>query len=232
MNKKQVKAAALQLVSGRPATPYNGSPVAMSHMFRLVGEIGNVEEYCDLLDILDGAEQGDVVHLYINSIGGSVSTAISILHAMQRTQAAVVCHGDGEVTSAASLIFFAGDQLVIYPYTFGLLHDGSYATDFQQTHKHLEYAKAMNNLIKRMCRDIYQPYFNEAEVEEIMNGRDCHFFHEDLYERFKVVDENGIMDCGGGVISFVPPKNQVIEDVVKEKPKSKKKKKECDLLLG
>ena len=52
----------------------------------------------------------DIIHVYINSYGGSVSEAWAMYNALRRHPAKVVTYGEGFVASAALYPFLAGDE--------------------------------------------------------------------------------------------------------------------------
>jgi ATP-dependent protease ClpP protease subunit len=76
------------------------------------GSMGvNAKRFAAELDDVDA----DVIHLRINSPGGSVFDALAIMNSLRTHPARVVAHVDGMAASAASVIMLAGDEVVIEP---------------------------------------------------------------------------------------------------------------------
>lgn len=76
--------------------------------------------------ILADAQEGDEVHLCINSLGGSVKEALGIYNALKRCPAKVTAHIDGFAASAASIIAMAADEVVMPRNTCMMIHNASW----------------------------------------------------------------------------------------------------------
>ena len=164
-------------------------PTSATHNFYLYGVIDDLQEYVDFIATLDYAQEHDIINIYINSPGGSLTTAISIVHAMMRSQANIICHADGEVASAATLIFFAGHMYVVYPYSHAMFHDASGGVGNQKLNENMKRIHATSELIEQMAFDLYCPVFSEEEVIEILEGKDYYCSAEELYDRIHAVNE-------------------------------------------
>ena len=164
-------------------------PNGVVHNFYIYGEIGQTQEYVDMFTILDTASENDVVNIYINSYGGDLFTAISIIHAMMRTQAQVVTHADGYVASAATLVFLSGTQLQVYPYTVFMFHDGSSGLD-GKINESIKMLHSVQGLIKRMAEDIYYPFLTREEIGDIFDGRDLYIDYDECVIRLERVVES------------------------------------------
>ena len=86
------------------------TPIAYRHVIRINREIGEPNEWVDEISTIQNATPNDVLHITINSPGGSLYTTTEILSAMAQTQAHIVTEITGECCSAATLIFLAGDR--------------------------------------------------------------------------------------------------------------------------
>lgn len=158
-------------------------PSGVTHNFYIYGEVtGDISDYVDMITTMDLAEKQDVVNLYLNTNGGALETTISIIHAMLRSKASIVCHADGQVASAGTLIFFAGSSFVVYPYAHAMFHDGSTIIGGKFS-ENLKAAQATSDLVKKLCMDLYVPYFTEDEVDVILNGSDYYCDAEELGDR-------------------------------------------------
>lgn len=162
---------------------HRGYPSGVTHNFYIYGEITEyISDYVDMITVMDMAEKQDVVNLFINTPGGSLETTISIIHAMMRSNANIVCHADGQVASAGTLIFFAAKSFVVYPYAHAMFHDGSTIMGGKFS-ENLKAAQATSDLVKKVCMDLYTPYFTEDEVVAILGGGDYHCDSDELHKR-------------------------------------------------
>ena len=161
-------------------------PKGARHNFYIYGPVSSdINEYVDMITIMDIAEEGDEVHLFLNTPGGDLDTTISIIHAMLRTKATVITHADGHVASAGTILFFAGQSYVVSPYCHLLLHDGS-SGNIGKLNENLKSAVAASNLIRKLYFDVYYPFFTEEEIEGILDGGDHYCDSEELLERLEI----------------------------------------------
>jgi len=179
-------------------------PTSATHNFYLYGVIDDLQEYVDFIATLDYAQEHDIINIYINSPGGSLTTAISIVHAMMRSQANIICHADGEVASAATLIFFAGHMYAVYPYSHFMLHDAStgMAGKLSENYKSIE---SSSNLVRKLAYDLYYPVFSEEEVDKILLGQDMYCSAEEMYDRIHAVNE-----ASGSELNTEEPENNEV----------------------
>lgn len=158
-------------------------PKGARHNFYLYGPISSdINEYVDMITIMDIAEEGDEIHLFLNTPGGDLDTTISIIHAMVRTKAMVITHADGQVASAGTVIFFAGHSYVVSPYCHFMCHDGS-SGSIGKLNENLKNAIASANLIRKIYFDVYYPFFTEEEIEDILEGQDYYCDSDEILER-------------------------------------------------
>lgn len=85
----------------------------------------------------------DVIHVHINSYGGSVSEGFAIYNVLREHRAKIVTHADGFVASAAIYPFMAGDQRIassVSTFYFHQVQSGAYgnADDLRKTADDLE----------------------------------------------------------------------------------------------
>jgi ATP-dependent protease ClpP protease subunit len=76
----------------------------------LWGSVRELLDYLELLNVLEVAEEGDEMTIYIDSPGGSIVIACMIASAMIRSKAKIHCVGVGKVASCAMFIWSAGDS--------------------------------------------------------------------------------------------------------------------------
>lgn len=93
----------------------------------LYGEIGKEVDGNELAhDLSNLGEEIDIVHLYINSGGGSVFQGFSIVSAILHARAYIHIHIDGIAASMAAVIAEAGDKISMQDYAKMMIHDPFY----------------------------------------------------------------------------------------------------------
>jgi ATP-dependent protease ClpP protease subunit len=158
-------------------------PAGAVHNFYLYGPISDdANNYVDMITVMDIADEHDKINLFINTVGGALHTTISIIHAMMRSEAQIVCHADGTVASAGTLIFFAAQTYVIYPYSNFMFHDGAMGT-YGKINEGMKNIAASSKLVERLASDLYIPVFSQEEVDIILEGRDYYCSSEEMLER-------------------------------------------------
>ena len=181
MSKRKMNQA-LVLGSSNPVE-HRAYPSGAIHNFYLYGEVTDqISEYVDMITVMDLAEEPDQINIYINTPGGSLETTISIIHAMMRTNAHITCHADGQVASAGTLIFFAGHSFAVYPFAHAMFHDGSTIIGGKFS-ENLKAAVATSSMIKKICMEIYTPFFSKKEVKQILKGGDVYLSSKQLHDR-------------------------------------------------
>ena len=129
------------------------------------------EDLYRLLDILRETSKDDIVRMYINSPGGRMDTTLSVLHAMDECKAKIITIADGKVASAATFLFLAGDEYVIYDFSYFMFHQYSGGVrgkggemkervDFTFDH----YEKFFNHY--------YGSLFSKKDIKKMLNGKD------------------------------------------------------------
>lgn len=68
---------------------------------------------------------GDTIQVYVNSPGGSIFTAVSMMAAMSRHPAYKIMNIEGIAGSAASFFVMAGDEITIFEYGHLMVHAAS-----------------------------------------------------------------------------------------------------------
>lgn len=180
-------------------------PAVAQHTFYIHGTIEDIYEYNNMIAVLDNCQENDIINMFINTPGGSLTATISILHAMMRCRGTVVTHADGEVASAGTLLFLAGTHKVVYPYAHFMFHDGSMG-NIGKINESLKNISATSELLEKMAYDIYKPFFSEEEIDDILEGRDYYCSSEEMYDRI----EEGLR------ILSEEPEDEVETDALKE----------------
>jgi ATP-dependent protease ClpP protease subunit/phage head maturation protease len=101
---------------------------------------------------LEGID-ADVIHLRINSGGGSVNDAKAIMNSLRAHPARVISHVDGLAASAATIVLMAGDEVVVEPGGELMVHFASTTADGDHT-----VLGPVSDWIKRQSQDVAEMY--------------------------------------------------------------------------
>lgn len=118
---------------------------------------------------LNGVD-ADVIHVHINSGGGSAFDGVAICNMLKQHKAEVIVHIDGWAASAASIIAMGGDKIIMPSNTMMMIHQASTieygnADDFEKTAKDLR-------KIDTALRQSYKNRFVGTEEELIQLMKD------------------------------------------------------------
>ncbi len=150
--------------------------------YYLYGSLLEPEHYVDLVEDLRKAEPGDTFYIHINCGGGFVSTESCIINAIRSSSATVVGVAEGEIYSAAALIFFSCDEYMIHEYSTFMLHDVSCGFEGKTTRVKAE-LDFLRRISEKMHTEICSPYITAAEIKQIMAGHDLWFTSEEILGR-------------------------------------------------
>lgn len=140
--------------------------------------------YRNLVHAIENLSEDDVVHLSINSYGGQLDSAISIIGAMQRTEAHVHCSIDGMAASAASLIALAAPSLSIAPMASMMIHAATFGT-FGTQSSVVSHASFVDKKVKDIMQEIYKDFLTQKELDEVFMGAEIWMNADEIFERLE-----------------------------------------------
>jgi ATP-dependent Clp protease protease subunit len=185
-----------------PTTPWDEKPIKhytqvvqiTIHHFYITGDIEEeVERYTEMLNTLKTSEPQDRIFIYLNTPGGSLSTAIQIVSAITSSPAEVITVMEGEVCSAGTFIFLSGDLYVVKPNCSFLAHNYSHGT----MGKGAEVAAHVNfsqQYAKELIHSFYDGFLTPKEIDQICEDRDFWMTSNDVIKRLKKRDPDKVID--------------------------------------
>lgn len=195
-------------MDNKKITHFSQSINASVHHFYLYGAIeDDINIYSELLNVLRTGNENDTVIIYINSEGGVLRMALQIANAMLTTQARVITSLDGEASSAATLIFLAGEEYIINPNCSFMIHNYS-AGVWGKGHELQAHIDHRRLTVTKIMKDFYCKLLSEDELEDVIKGRDIWMDSDELTTRLE-----NVLDT-----------NEIIKETVEEQKKEKKKK--------
>ena len=111
----------------------------------------------------------DVINLYINSPGGSVTEGCAIYSALKRHKAVKNVYIDGQCSSIASVIAMAGDKIAMSPVANMMIHNPitALAGDAQEMRKTANILDIMKETIINAY--VTKSHLSREEISELMN---------------------------------------------------------------
>lgn len=169
-----------------PFRIFSAEHTIREHNVYLSRHIGAPSEYDDLCQMLRDAAPHDLFRMYLNTVGGDLSTGLALLQAMDESQAQIVTILNPQAYSMGALIFLAGDQLVAPPNSMLMLHD--YSGGSSPTSKGNEQAGmvlAANSWFSEIMERICLPFLTKKELQSILSGQDLWLHGEPLQKRLR-----------------------------------------------
>lgn len=160
--------------------------------------------------------QGDVIRFDINSPGGQLSGLVSLLTAIDETEAHVIANIVGAASSAASVLALHCDEIYVSDYASMLVHNASYAVGGKAADIH-GYVLHLNKISEKMLKDTYKYFLTPEEIDRVILGADFWFNAEEIIERLgkkQLGQDNEVQELA-----------KAIQEASEQKPLSKKTKK-------
>ena len=150
--------------------------------FYISEEIVEPELYTEMIHRINIANPGDIIHIHLNTPGGRLDTGVQIVNAMQNSQAKVITILEGMAYSLGTLIFLAGDEMVVNDHCMMMFHNfkGGILGKGQELVAQLD---ATVKWFAAMAKRIYVPFLTEQEFERMIRGEDLWMHSPEIRKR-------------------------------------------------
>lgn len=155
--------------------------------------IAEPDDYIDLIDALYQGQPNQTIYIHLNTPGGSLGIAMQIINAIRASEATVVGIADGQVASAGSLLLFACPNIGVQPLSYVMMHDGSEGVG-GKINENLKQAQFSDKLLRKICHDVYGPFFSKKEIDAVLEGKDLYLTSDEIEERIVKAKENNIAE--------------------------------------
>lgn len=194
----------------KPSQLISKTFVSNEYNLYLHGEISHdADEYLEHFAVYHQAGPEDLIRLWIQSPGGSVSVGHQYIQHMNRCGATIVAViGMGTASEGTAICLAADDWEVDEMSTF-LVHGFSYGTygHEAQVYNTAAFNKKLN---ERSLRNTYSGFLKEDEILEALKGVDLLFDGDELMERLQSFKEyRASQPCNCGQADC--PKNAQLE---------------------
>lgn len=158
------------------------SNVSSTYNLRLARPITEIDDFEDEFQLFAGAGVNDVIYIDIVTPGGSVDAAHMLCRAIARTPAHTVAYIGPTCASAGTAIALACEEWEIDDMSSFMVHTGSYGAYGMAPHVKANVAHN-DKMIERYVRMSYTGFLTEAEMLQVLDGREIYFEGEELAER-------------------------------------------------
>lgn len=196
----------------KPYQQYDHTYTAQHVHFYLSEDVGAPEDYTDMIHRIATAGENDTVFIHLNTPGGRLDTGVQIINAMQTTQAKVVTILEAEAFSLGTLIFLAGDELVVNDHCMIMFHNFKGGV-VGKGHEQLAQLEATVKWFTELAREIYIPFLNEDEFNRIIKGEDLWMHSAEIRDRIE------------NMIKIYEKEIEEAEKALKDETKTQKKSK-------
>jgi ATP-dependent protease ClpP protease subunit len=147
-------------------------------------EVGDPSEYREFISVLFNANDGDTIAIYINSPGGQLDSALSIIEGLKNTQAQVTCIIMGACHSAASLISMYCDEVAVMDNAYSLVHTASFGSsgNTNNVKSHTEFTVKM---VEKLLNETYDGFLSKQEMIDVKHGVELWFDAEEIRKRME-----------------------------------------------
>lgn len=183
--------------------------------YYLSDSIGAPKHYVDMIHAIRSMQQTDVAHIYINSCGGAISTAVQIMSAIDECEGTVICHAEGECMSAGTLLLLKGHGVMVHAHTMCMFHDFStvVAGSGDQIKKEIE---ATHGWVWDIAKDIYSGVLTEDEIAHIAENNAIWLTTKDMVPRLEKLADQRKAEAEEAAAAKLAELNQVAQEVAAE----------------
>ena len=171
-------------MTGRHLGYFEQTAVARKVTVYLDEEIREPSYYRATLNKIHNLGQNDELEIVVNTPGGRLDSAISIINAIKMTDANVTGIIDNQAISAGSLILLSCPNIFVAPNSTMMLH--SYRTGVIGKSQEIIADIAFNDAnIKKTMADVYFGFLNDKELGQLFSGSDFWMDSAEIVKRLE-----------------------------------------------
>ena len=147
-------------------------------------EVKSPKYYRAIAEELQSLNSNDYVQFRINSPGGSLWGLITLLQAIEQTDANVLAIIEGECHSAASILALNCPNVMVSPFASMMIHNVSYGT-FGKDADIVAHVSSISEYSKRLVNETYKGFLSDAEIEAVLNGKEIWLQADEIEQRLE-----------------------------------------------
>lgn len=162
---------------------------AMHFRIRLFGPIFDTSQFVDALEVLQAANEGDIVEVHLSTPGGNMDATDTFLQAMHECEGRVIIRATGGCHSCGSIILMNATEFTLSENFNMLIHNGSTGAG-DDLNKFAARAKFNVAYMNRVLRTTYEGFLTPAEIEAMIEGKDFWIEGPEFMERWECRQEH------------------------------------------
>lgn len=157
----------------------------------LYNDIFDPDKYTKLFAIIRSMDEDATIVFHINSGGGSLATLLSFLTVLRETQAYTIMCVDGMAMSAAAILAFAGDEIIVSPHASMLFHNVHADRSALQDGSRIKHSiDAMLKIYENLMHEYCSRILSDEDIESIVNrGSEFYFSGNEILEKLRVEED-------------------------------------------
>lgn len=189
MKRKMSEDFNLEMFQPNEQLTYSVSSITNNkYEFNIDEEIKEPSYYRNLIEVLNNATEQDLVVLNINSGGGMLDSAISIIDALRNTRASTLAWISGSAYSAAGLIALSCQNVEVGEFATLMAHNsqyglGGYTTDIKDR------AVFEHKMTSKIMQSVYRHFLTSDEIESVLMNKTIWMDADEIVERLAVMQE-------------------------------------------
>jgi ATP-dependent protease ClpP protease subunit len=160
------------------------APINQVHRVTIDDEFRDVSQFADIVEVLDSAQEGDVVQIRLSTVGGALGAIIPLINAMKNTEAFIHVHVESDTASAGTMIMALAHSLYVNEYASIMYHNVQYGA-----HGHGGNVEAQVNHVtresKKIIRDLYNKLLTPNEIARLEDGLELYMDADEVMDRFE-----------------------------------------------
>jgi ATP-dependent protease ClpP protease subunit len=136
-----------------------------------------------LLHELNNVEKGSSIHIYIESPGGVLDTAIAIAAVVKNNFKNITTEIVYKASSMGSIIFMLGDKRITNKYSRLMLHSFKVSYSLNVSNVTGDKHKFFHKLHKKIFTDSYKDFLTKKELKNMFNGKEHWFNSNEMLSR-------------------------------------------------
>lgn len=153
----------------------------------IFGPILDAEQFIPAIEALQMATEDDHIIVNLSTPGGSSNATDTFLQMLKLTEATVVFVASGGVHSAGTMILMHADasQIAFSNGFYALVHNGSLGGGDNKYSDWVKAADFSKFQMEKLMRESYKGFLSEAEIQDLLHGRDFWFEAEEFKTRLQ-----------------------------------------------
>lgn len=153
------------------------------YKIRIARPITEIDDFEEEIMALEEASDHDVVFIQLSSPGGSLETCDFLCRRMNECSAPIVVEIGMTCASAASALMLQATDWIIDDSSTAMVHACSYSPGWGKEFDVRTSVSYTERLNREWIERTYSGFLTDAELQQVLDGKDLYFFADDLRER-------------------------------------------------